>query len=94
MKKYTIDLVKRITLSGIEAINGSDAAIIAKQKMEDIKQSSFDVENIVDEETDEVLMICEVCDGDIHPGDKYTTAEDDGYNVCEKCSKEAMETNG
>lgn len=94
MKRYIIDLVKRIEVT-VEAETASDAVLIARTRLKlQGMGDGFDINEIADAETQDVLMTCEVCSGDILPGENYTTAEDDNYSVCEKCSKEAKETNG
>ena len=46
--------------------------------------------SVIDQEAEEEIQSCEVCSGDILPDSAYTTSEEDGYSVCEKCSKEAQ----
>lgn len=87
MKKYTVELVKRASMEDIEAINAKMAIQIAREQL---WAEDYDVEAVIDQEAQEDVEICESCGGDILPDTDYSVSEDDGYSVCEKCTKEAQ----
>jgi len=89
MKKYTVELVRRITFEDVEASNAKQAQAKALSKI-GAESPYFDVRTIFDQEAEEEVEICESCGGDILPGTGYSTSEDDGYSVCEKCTKEVQ----
>lgn len=76
-------------IEDIEAENGTFARIFAINKVLALGQQ-MDAYSVIDQEAEEEIQSCEVCGGDILPDTAYTTAEDDNYSVCEKCSKEAQ----
>jgi len=91
MKKYTVELVKRISYD-VDAETAKEAIEKAKNlSVVDYMTDAFDLQAVVDKETEEEIQICESCGGDILPDTAYSVSEDDGYAVCEKCTKEAQD---
>lgn len=88
MKKYTVELVRRLSVE-VDAVNAKEAQQRALGRI-GAESPYYEVKSIVDEDSEEEVQICEACGGDILPDTGYSTSEDDGYSVCEKCTKEAQ----
>ncbi len=86
MKKYTVDLIKRVTLENIEAESAKEAKAMAILLVEEHK-SEFEVQEMIDEDTQDIVMICEICEMDILTSDDYTTDQENGGYFCTGCSK-------
>lgn len=85
MKTYEVALVSRITVP-IQA----ETALEAIKKSKEMHPVYYpDEVSTMDGEEQLIVHTCEACEQDFLDNEDYTVSAEDGYYVCEKCSKEA-----